>query len=274
MTADCLPVLLADDGGTAIAIAHAGWRGLAAGVIEQTVAALAIEPSRLLAYLGPAIGPAAFEVGDEVREAFVATDAGAAAAFAPGAAGRWLADLYMLARQRLATAGNRPGFMAAILHLRRTRAFLLPPARQNHRPHGIADLARIVKPAGVTPGIIADFFTGPGHERPLLDHRRLPRGRSAQRHPGGAHRAFGPAETRSPSRSAMRSVRCSARCSSTCCPKPLSARMARPWAPSCSAAFWPFSRSRSWSCGGTATMRSAKATAAPPSSTITDAAAR
>jgi hypothetical protein len=106
MTADCLPVLLTDEGGTAIAIAHAGWRGLAAGVIEQTVSALAIKPSRLIAYLGPAIGPSAFEVGDEVREAFVATDSGAAAAFAPGAAGRWYADLYMLARQRLARLGT------------------------------------------------------------------------------------------------------------------------------------------------------------------------
>lgn len=106
MTADCLPVLLADEAGSAIAIAHAGWRGLAAGVIEETVAALGIEPSSLIAYLGPAIGPSAFEVGDEVRAAFVSADAGAAAAFVPGVAGKWFADLYTLARQRLARLGT------------------------------------------------------------------------------------------------------------------------------------------------------------------------
>ncbi len=105
MTADCLPVLLADDGGTAVAIAHAGWRGLAAGVIERSVAALRVQPEHLVAYLGPAIGPSAFEVGNEVREAFVAADAAAAAAFAPGVPGKWLADLYALGRLRLARLG-------------------------------------------------------------------------------------------------------------------------------------------------------------------------
>jgi polyphenol oxidase len=106
MTADCLPVLLADDGGTAVAIAHAGWRGLAAGVIERSVAALRVQPEHLVAYLGPAIGPSAFEVGNEVREAFVAADAAAAAAFAPGVPGKWLADLYALGRLRLARLGT------------------------------------------------------------------------------------------------------------------------------------------------------------------------
>ena len=107
LTADCLPVLLADDTGSAIAVAHAGWRGLVAGVIERTVDALNLEPGRLVAYLGPAIGPSAFEVGDEVRHAFVAPDAEAAAAFVPGGtAGKWFADLYMLARQRLARLGT------------------------------------------------------------------------------------------------------------------------------------------------------------------------
>jgi YfiH family protein len=105
MTADCLPVLLADDGGTAVAIAHAGWRGLAAGVIERSVAALRVQPEHLVAYLGPAIGPSAFEVGNEVREAFVAADAAASAAFAPGVPGKWLADLYALGRLRLARLG-------------------------------------------------------------------------------------------------------------------------------------------------------------------------
>jgi len=105
MIADCLPVLLCDRDGGAAGIAHAGWRGLAAGVIENTVRAMEIPAGRLLAYLGPAIGPAAFEVGAEVRDAFMNHDAAAAAAFAPSADGKWCADLYMLARQRLARVG-------------------------------------------------------------------------------------------------------------------------------------------------------------------------
>ncbi|MFN2310041.1 MAG: peptidoglycan editing factor PgeF [Gammaproteobacteria bacterium] len=104
LTADCLPVLLCDRAGTCVGAAHAGWRGLAGGVIEATVAALGVPAAGLLAWLGPAIGPQAFEVGDEVREAFVARDAAAAAAFqAQGA--RWHADLYRLARLRLAALG-------------------------------------------------------------------------------------------------------------------------------------------------------------------------
>lgn len=104
--ADCLPVLFCDDAGTVVAAAHAGWRGLAGGVLEATVAALPVEPARLMAWLGPAIGPEAFEVGDEVRAAFVALDPAAAAAFRPGALpGKHHADLFRLARQRLAAAG-------------------------------------------------------------------------------------------------------------------------------------------------------------------------
>jgi YfiH family protein len=105
MTADCLPILLCDTAGTEVGVAHAGWRGLAAGVIESTVAAMACAPTDLLAWLGPAIGPRAFEVGDEVRAAFVAVDAAAAEAFAPQAGGKWLCDLYELARQRLSGCG-------------------------------------------------------------------------------------------------------------------------------------------------------------------------
>lgn len=105
MVADCLPVLFADREGTCVGAAHAGWRGLAAGVLERTVEALPVPPERLLAWLGPAIGPAAFEVGPEVREAFLAVSPGAAAAFRPGSGDRWFADLYTLARQRLAAAG-------------------------------------------------------------------------------------------------------------------------------------------------------------------------
>jgi YfiH family protein len=107
LVADCLPVLLADRAGTAVGIAHAGWRGLAAGVVERTVAALAelgARTDRLVAWLGPAIGPAAFEVGAEVRAAFLASDSGADAHFARGAPGKWHADLGALARRRLAAA--------------------------------------------------------------------------------------------------------------------------------------------------------------------------
>lgn len=105
MAADCMPVLLADEAGRAVAAAHAGWRGLSAGVIEATVAALALPPAGLFAWLGPAIGPRAYEVGVEVREAFLAHDAGAATAFAPTRPGHWNLDLYAVARQRLAAVG-------------------------------------------------------------------------------------------------------------------------------------------------------------------------
>lgn len=108
LTADCLPVLLADRSGTAVGVAHAGWRGMSSGVIEATVEALvALGGARhdLVAWLGPAIGPRAFEVGADVRDAFAAGDPGSIECFAPHAAGKWLADLYALARRRLAAAG-------------------------------------------------------------------------------------------------------------------------------------------------------------------------
>jgi YfiH family protein len=105
LTADCLPVLLCDRGGRAVAAAHAGWRGLAAGVIERTVDALPVPGGELLAWLGPAIGAAAYVVGGEVRESFLAHDPAAAAAFRPAAGGGWHADLYQLARQRLQRHG-------------------------------------------------------------------------------------------------------------------------------------------------------------------------
>ena len=105
MTADCLPVLLCDRAGTRVAAAHAGWRGLLGGVVEATVDALEAPPERLFAWLGPAIGPEAFEVGDEVRDAFLADDSGAVDAFRPSPAGRWLADIYHLARRRLGRIG-------------------------------------------------------------------------------------------------------------------------------------------------------------------------
>jgi YfiH family protein len=105
MAADCMPVLLADAGGTAVGAAHAGWRGLCAGVIEACVAAMQVDPARLVAWLGPAIGPDAYEVGEEVRAAFLARDAQAAVAFAPTRPGHWRLDLYAVARQRLAALG-------------------------------------------------------------------------------------------------------------------------------------------------------------------------
>lgn len=105
MTADCLPVLFCDRAGSVVAAAHAGWRGLLEGVLENTVAAMQVPSSELLAWLGPAIGPSAFEVGDEVRTAFVADDPSARSAFVAKANGKWCCDLYALARRRLARLG-------------------------------------------------------------------------------------------------------------------------------------------------------------------------
>ena len=105
MAADCMPVLLAHDGGQVVGIAHAGWRGLCAGVIEAAIAAMDVPAGRILAWLGPAIGPADYEVGDEVRAAFLQRDARAASTFTPSRPGHWRFDLYALARQRLASSG-------------------------------------------------------------------------------------------------------------------------------------------------------------------------
>ena len=105
LTADCLPVLFCDRRGSWVAAAHAGWRGLCAGVLEATIKTYEGATSDILAWLGPAIGPTAFEVGAEVREAFCRHDARAAEAFRAGDGDRWFADLYLLARQRLQAAG-------------------------------------------------------------------------------------------------------------------------------------------------------------------------
>jgi YfiH family protein len=105
LSADCMPVLFADRAGRAVAAAHAGWRGLSAGVLEAAVAALGVAPHDVLAWMGPAIGPRAFEVGDDVFAAFCDRDGGAAACFNAHRPGKWYADLYALARRRLAQAG-------------------------------------------------------------------------------------------------------------------------------------------------------------------------
>lgn len=104
MTADCLPVLFCNRAGTEVAAAHAGWRGLCAGVLEETVACFADGADNIIAWLGPAIGPQAFEVGPEVRDAFMAHDPQAQSAFLP-AGDKYMADIYQLARQRLTRVG-------------------------------------------------------------------------------------------------------------------------------------------------------------------------
>ncbi|MEQ6971226.1 purine nucleoside phosphorylase YfiH [Pectobacterium polaris] len=104
MTADCLPVLFCAINGDEVAAAHAGWRGLHAGVLEETLACFRAQPAQIMAWLGPAIGPDAFEVGPEVRDAFIQHDAAAASAFRPEG-NKFFADIYQLARLRLRAAG-------------------------------------------------------------------------------------------------------------------------------------------------------------------------
>lgn len=105
LTADCLPVVLAASDGSEVAAAHAGWRGLAAGMLEATVSAMATPPTAIRAWLGPAAGPAAYEIGADVRDAFLAVDVAAADAFVATRPGHWHVDLYALARRRLAAVG-------------------------------------------------------------------------------------------------------------------------------------------------------------------------
>jgi hypothetical protein len=105
MAGDCMPVLLAARDGSVVGVAHAGWRGLCAGVIERTIEAMEVTGGGLQAYLGPAIGPQAYEVGEEVRAAFLDKDGAARDAFVPTRPGHWHLDLYAIARQRLAAMG-------------------------------------------------------------------------------------------------------------------------------------------------------------------------
>jgi polyphenol oxidase len=103
--ADCMPVLFAARDGSVVGAAHAGWRGLAGGVLEATISGLGVPASQLVAWMGPAIGPQNFEVGDDVRAAFLATEPGASFAFVPNPRGRWQCDLYALARMKLEACG-------------------------------------------------------------------------------------------------------------------------------------------------------------------------
>lgn len=103
--ADCMPVLFAAADGSVVGAAHAGWRGMAGGVLESTVRAMSAPAGELIAWMGPAIGPAHFEVGEEVRAAFMAANEGASVAFTANERGRWQCDLYALARQRLTAIG-------------------------------------------------------------------------------------------------------------------------------------------------------------------------
>jgi polyphenol oxidase len=107
MTADCMPIFLSDRKGAAIALVHAGWRGLAAGVIEAGVQALRVPAGELIAHLGPGIGSDAYEVGADVRSVFLDTDPRTDAAFRAGGQGKWFADMYQLARMRLHALGVR-----------------------------------------------------------------------------------------------------------------------------------------------------------------------
>lgn len=125
LTADCLPVILCSDDGTAVGAAHAGWRGLLSGVIEATAEAMAQPGACLMAWLGPAIGPSAFEVGAEVREAFMVEDAASGSAFKPRseAEGKWLCDIYALARLRLARLGIHRVYGGDLCTYRETEQF-------------------------------------------------------------------------------------------------------------------------------------------------------
>lgn len=114
MTADCLPLLMCDTQGTVVAAVHAGWRGLCDGVIEATVKKMAVLPAEILVWLGPAIGPESFEVGEDVRQAFLAQDPNATLALQSIGNEKWLCDLYTLAKQRLQAVGVRQIYGASV----------------------------------------------------------------------------------------------------------------------------------------------------------------
>lgn len=148
LTADCLPVFLCDRSGTRVGLIHAGWRGLAAGIIEEGLRQMRIPAGNLLAWLGPAIGPSHYEVGAEVRQAFVAQDAQAAQSFTPVPArhGHWFANLYDLARRRLRLQGVHSIYGGSLCTYREHNLFF------SYRHHGIcgrmASLIWLDKSAG------------------------------------------------------------------------------------------------------------------------------
>ncbi len=142
MTADCLPVLFCDRQGAVVAAAHAGWRGLLAGVLESAVGAMQVVPGNILAWLGPAIGPARFEVGREVRDAFVAADPAASLAFKSCANDRQMAVRYLPAgAAAFATHGYHGDQRRRSMHCQRRRPFLFLSPRWRDRAHGQPDLA-------------------------------------------------------------------------------------------------------------------------------------
>jgi polyphenol oxidase len=143
-TADCLPVLLADRQGTVIGVAHAGWRGLAASVLEATLSAMRVTASDVVAWLGPAIGPQSFEVGRDVFDAFCARDPGARASFTALPAEKWLADLYGLARLQLRRAGVVAIAGGGHCTLRDTGRFF--SWRRNHDAGRMASLLWLASP--------------------------------------------------------------------------------------------------------------------------------
>lgn len=141
MTADCLPVLFCSQDGTEVAAAHAGWRGLCAGVLENTLAQFRSPPDQIHAWLGPAIGPDAFEVGEEVRQAFMAQDPRAVQAFRPSG-DRFYADIGLLAQMRLQAAGVNSVSASSLCTFTQRDVLLFPP-RWDHRAYGNFDLAVI-----------------------------------------------------------------------------------------------------------------------------------
>jgi YfiH family protein len=144
LTADCLPVLFCAEDGREVGAAHAGWRGLCGGVLENTIAALRTPASQLLAWLGPAAGPRAYEVGAEVRQAFVDVDPAAADDFIATRPGHWLCDLYALARQRLAAVGVSRVFGGERCTLSEPQAFY--SHRREGRSGRMAAVISIVSP--------------------------------------------------------------------------------------------------------------------------------
>jgi YfiH family protein len=175
MAADCMPVLLCDRAGEVVGAAHAGWRGLSGGVIEATVRAMGRAPGEVLAYLGPCIGPAQFEVGDDVLEAFVAHDAQAASAFIPypSRPGKWLCDLYALARQRLHAMGARAVYGGGFCTVNDQRFF------SHRREHGA--LGRRVRWSGCR--LTSSFRRAPSQVRPRTMQPKVRRRQPARQLP-------------------------------------------------------------------------------------------